>query len=85
MRPQDLLEYLDPATFRPFRITMNSGRTFDVGHPEMIRVLRGTALVFDVGPDGIADRWHEMSLLLIENVRKEDAPSGNQQGNGQGA
>jgi len=23
--------------FRPFRIRMNSGRTFDIRHPEMVR------------------------------------------------
>ena len=29
-----------------FRITMNSGRTFDVRQPEMVRLLRTTLLLF---------------------------------------
>lgn len=82
MHREDLLRYLDPTSFRPFRITMNSGRTFDVGHPENLTVLRWTALVFDKAADGVLENWHEISLLLIQEVRKQDAaaPSNGQAG-----
>ena len=38
VRPEDLHEYLRQRPFRPFRITLTDGRTFDVRHHELIMV-----------------------------------------------
>jgi hypothetical protein len=40
MRPEDLLAYVKAAPFRPFRVVMNNGKTYDVRHPEFVKVGR---------------------------------------------
>ena len=74
---QDILNYLRAVPFRPFRIHMASGRTFDVRHPEMVRVGRGVLILFTFVSDepDIFDRWDTVSLMLIENVSHYEAPA----------
>jgi hypothetical protein len=68
MNPETLLNYVHTQPFRPFRIRMTSGRTFDIRHPEMIRVGRRDVLIFTFISDNpeVYDRWENISLLLIE-------------------
>ncbi|HEY1376719.1 MAG TPA: hypothetical protein VGF55_07985 [Gemmataceae bacterium] len=79
MRSDDLLNYVRDVPFRPFRITMNSGRTYDIRHPEMIRVGRTSANVFlprpGDPPDAPYDRFDMVSLVLIERVEHIEAPA----------
>jgi hypothetical protein len=76
MRPQDLLTYMQAQPFRPFRIRMNSGRTFDIRHPEMVRVARDCLILFTFISDNpnVVDHWETISLLLIESISHLDAP-----------
>jgi hypothetical protein len=76
MTPQEVLNHVRTQPFRPFRIRMNSGRTFDIRHPEMIRVGRRDLLVFTFVSDSpkVHDRWDNVSLLLIESIAPLDAP-----------
>jgi hypothetical protein len=76
MTPQDVLNYVRTQAFRPFRIRMNSGRTFDIRHPEMIRVGRRDLLIFTFVSDSpeVHDRWDNVSLSLIESIVPLDAP-----------
>jgi len=62
--------YLEAQPFRPFCIRMNSGRTFEIRHPEMVRVGRRDLLVFTLVSDlpNVYDRWENVSLLLIESL-----------------
>jgi hypothetical protein len=79
---QDFLSYLKAKPFRPFRVHMASGETFDVRHPEMARVGRNSLILFTfVGeaPD-VFDHWETVSLVLMERISHLDAtvpPSGN--------
>jgi hypothetical protein len=75
MSPQEVLNYLQAQPFRPFRIRMNSGRTFDISHPEMVRVGRRDVLIFTFVSDSPAvyDRWESVSLLLIESISPLEA------------
>jgi hypothetical protein len=68
--PQELLRYVRGQPFRPFRIQMVSGRTFDIRHPEMVRVGRRDLLVFKFVGDTpeVYDDWDAVSLLLIESI-----------------
>ena len=62
--------------FRLFLIRVNSGRTYDVRHPEIVQVGRHSMAVYSsVGdsPD-VLDRWETISLLLIEAVSHLDVP-----------
>ena len=70
MTAQELLDYVQAQPFRPFRIRMNSGRTFDIRHPEVVRVGRRDLLIFTFVSDtpNVYDRWESVSLLLIESV-----------------
>ena len=66
--PHDALAYLKAQPFRPFRIHMVSAKTYDIRHPEMVRVTPTTLVIFTfVSDDGdIFDRWETASLMLIE-------------------
>lgn len=75
MTPQELLNYVRAQPFRPFRIRMNSGRTFDIRHPEMVRVGKRDLLIFTFVSDSpdVYDRWENVSLLLIESLAPLEA------------
>jgi hypothetical protein len=69
MLPTDILAYTRAVPFRPFRIVLNSGKSYDVRHPEMVRVTLSTVLYFYASdPEGPAERWETISLSLIQNI-----------------
>ena len=76
MTPQEVLNYVQARPFRPFRIRMNSGRSFDVRHPEMVKAGRRDILIFTFVGDAadVYDRWDNVSLLLIESISPLEAP-----------
>jgi hypothetical protein len=68
--------YVTAEPFRPFRIQMAGGRTFEIRHPEMVQVGRTTMTIFAAmsdDPDQARQRQIEVSLLLIESVEALDA------------
>ena len=71
-----LMGYVKAEPFRPFRLHMASGRTFDIRHPEMIKAGKSYAVVFTFVSDKpeMLDHFDSISLLLIENVSHLDAP-----------
>jgi hypothetical protein len=70
MTPQELLRYVRAAPFRPFRIHLASGQTFDIRHPEMVRVGKRDIVIFKFVSDTaeIYDDWDTVGLLLIESI-----------------
>lgn len=75
---QRLASYVGAEPFRPFRISMASGRTFEIRHPEMISVGRSSAIIFTFlsgDPEEAKEREHEVSLLLMEAVEPLDIPA----------
>ncbi len=75
--PKFLVATVFAEPFRPFRLHMASGRSFDVRHPEMIKVGRSSVTVYSA-PQGDSDapeRWQEVSLMLLESVEPLDAAS----------
>lgn len=74
---QELLGYVRAEPFRPFQIRMTSGRTFDIRHPEMIRVGRNSLIIFSFVSDDptLYDRWDTVSLILIESVSHQESPT----------
>ena len=80
MRPDDVLLWLRAAPFKPFRICLNSGRTYEIRHPEMLRVGRSGMHIFSfVGePSDPYERVEMVSLLLIERIEPVDAPVSSQ-------
>lgn len=74
--PPQVLAYVKDQPFGPFRLHMASGRTFDIRHPEMIKVLRSSVLLFKSTGDApeLPDEWETISLMLIESISHLDLP-----------
>jgi hypothetical protein len=75
--------YVDAEPFRPFRINMASGRSFEIRHPEMIFLGRRTIRVFtfmNENPDEANEHEHELSLTLIESIEPLDVAAGRKDG-----
>jgi hypothetical protein len=76
MTARELQALIEAEPFRPFRIHMASGRTFDIRHPEMIRVGRTSATVFIYTQED--QRFYEhvelLGLLLMEFVSLIETP-----------
>ncbi len=71
-----IARYLGAEPFRPFRICLASGRTFEIRHPEMVQVGRNTMTIFTFLTDEgekTQERQVEVSLLLTESVEPLDA------------
>jgi hypothetical protein len=70
MRADDLLRWVKATPFQPFRIQMNSGRAYEIRHPEMVSVGRSTAHIFTYRgePTGPWDQAEMVSLMLMERV-----------------
>ena len=70
MRAEDLLDWVRAAPFVPFRVRLNSGRTFEVRHPEMVRVGRTTAYIFTYlsEPPDVVQKMEMIGLVLIESI-----------------
>jgi hypothetical protein len=74
MAPGTLLGYKRAAPFRPFRIVLNSGRHYDVYHPDFIAVGHVDAVYFfQQTSESPHDRWETFSLELIDHI--EHLPS----------
>ena len=72
--PRTMIDFVTAEPFRPFRIQMASGATFDVGHPEMIKVGRSTLTVHLVSENGDEqpEQWREVSLMLLDYIEPLD-------------
>jgi hypothetical protein len=70
MRPDELLYWVRNVPFVPFRILLNSGRTYDIRHPEMLKVGRTTVNIFTYAgePSDPYEKVEMVGLLLIESI-----------------
>jgi len=81
MRDHSILSYIQAVPFRPFRIVMNSGKSYDVRHPETIAVGRDTFIYYyRPQPGKPFDRVDMVSLLLVENLEHLDQGTSNKHG-----
>ena len=69
MTVQTFRELLVRQPFQLFRITMSSGKTYDISHPELA-VLTKTDLLIGIGQidDLVPEAFKYCSLLHITNV-----------------
>ena len=56
-----LMEYVTAEPFRPFRINMASGQSFEIRHPEMILVGKSLVRVYQAAGEvpGQPPLWHD--------------------------
>ena len=67
-------DYVLAEPFRPFRIRMASGQTFEIRHPETILVGRNTARVYTTAASNGHETWHDVSLLFMESLEPIGRP-----------
>ncbi len=78
MTVQTFREILAQRPFKPFRLVMSSGQTYEVRHPEMAWLTRTSILVgLDDSEDGVPAEFKICSLLHVTAV--EPLPSGSRQ------
>jgi hypothetical protein len=76
VRAEELLALLRAAPFRPFRVILNSGKTYEVKHPEFVKVGRSSWSYYYMDqPDAPYDRFDIVSLLLIKRIEYIESPT----------
>jgi len=68
MRPEDLRQFLRQQPFRPFRLTLTDGRTYDIRHPELVALGRSSLFIGFPRPDDaepVYDHYVIVSLLHV--------------------
>ncbi|MBI3415117.1 MAG: hypothetical protein HY043_07325 [Verrucomicrobia bacterium] len=72
MNPSDIREVLDSKPFRPFRLHVSDGSSFEVLHPEFVWVLRTRVDIAVPTPDqpGVVERVHHCSLLHVTRIEE---------------
>jgi hypothetical protein len=69
MTVQAFRDLLAARPFRPFRLVMSSGQTYEVRHPEMAWLTRTSILVgIDMADDGLPAEFKICSLLHVTAV-----------------
>jgi hypothetical protein len=69
MTVQTFRELLAQRPFKPFRLVMSSGQTYEVRHPEMAMLTRTSILVgIDIADDGVPAEFKICSLLHVTAV-----------------
>jgi len=72
MRAEEFKELLKNHPFRPLRVYLTDGRTYDIRHPDQVLVMR-QALDIGLQPDpvsGILEGAHRCSLLHVVRVEE---------------
>jgi len=70
----ELKERMNAQPFKPFRICMSDGKTYDITNHDMMFVKRNAVLIgIDLDSNSIAERLVECALLHITRV--EDIPT----------
>jgi hypothetical protein len=69
MKVQTFRELLSQRPFRPFRLVLSSGQTYEVRHPEMAFLTR-TDLLVGVGEtdEGVPAEFRICSLLHVASI-----------------
>jgi hypothetical protein len=70
-----IVEHVGAEPFRPFRISMASGQSYEIRHPERILVGRSSVRVYQNGEHETIPHWQDLSMLLMESIEPIPAPS----------
>ena len=69
MTVQTFRDLLAQRPFRPFRLVMSSGQTYEVRHPEMALLTRTDLLIgVDASDDGVPAEFKICSLLHVATI-----------------
>ena len=87
MRREDILQLTRAVPFRPFRVFVSNGQTFDVFHPDMIVATLGSAFIgvpATDGQPGAADTGVHVSLYHVQKIELLPTPTPPAAANGAG-
>ena len=83
IRFKDIARFIGAEPFRPFRITLSSGRTIDIRHPEMVEAGPASMTIhtfWSDNPEDAKEHYIRVSLLLTESVEPLDTAPARSQG-----
>ena len=72
MTVQTFRELLDRRPFKPFRLIMSSGESYEDRHPEMALLTRSDMLVGVDEEDGVPAEFRICSLLHVATIEPID-------------
>ena len=74
MRPDEIRAHLRREPFRPIRIYISDGSSYDVRHPELMFVSRAEVVIgLDAGDDELPERSVYCDPLHITRIEPVDA------------
>ena len=74
MRPDEIRGHLRREPFRPIRIYISDGSSYDVRHPELMFVSRAKVVIgLDAGDDELPERSVYCDPLRITRIQPLDA------------
>jgi hypothetical protein len=69
MTVQTFHEMLTRRPFQPVKLTLYSGQSFEIRHPEMAMLTRSSILIgTDIAEDGIPAEFKILSLLHVTSI-----------------
>jgi hypothetical protein len=69
MTVQTFREMLSRRPFQPVKLTLSSGQSYEIRHPEMAMLTRTSLLIgTDVAPDGVPAEFKIISLLHVTAI-----------------
>jgi hypothetical protein len=69
MTVQTFRDMLSRRPFQPVRLTLSSGQTFDIRHPETALLTRTSILIgIDVADDGVPAEFKIISLMHVTSL-----------------
>ena len=69
MTVQTFREMLGRRPFQPVKLTLSSGQSFEIRHPEMAMLTRTSILIgTDVSDDGVPAEFKIVSLLHVASM-----------------
>ncbi len=81
MTVQTFRNLLTERPFKPFRLVMSSGLTYEIRHPEMAMLTKTDILVgIDIEDDGIPAEFKICSMLHVTAVEPLESASNGSQG-----
>src|SRR5687768_10982415 len=70
MRLEDIRSLTRAVPFRPFRVFLSTGETFDIRHPDMIMASLGAAHIATPPPGGTADQADRATIVSLIHIQK---------------
>jgi hypothetical protein len=70
MRLEDIRQLTRAQPFRPFRVFLTGGETYDVHHPDMILATLGAAHIAVPSPGGPPDAAERVTIVSPVHIQK---------------